>query len=275
MNKYLIILPSYNVEKELKGFLPKMGCYKNDCLFIDDGSLDGTRGILLQYGFIVHSFEHNRGVSDCIQYGMQYAFSKGYEYVIMMDADGQHDPCYLPEFIKGLEEYDAVLGNRFDTNLLIPSPKISSNCFASAFYEEIFGIRFGDVACGFKGIRLSKSLLDYLEGTDGYSIIYRIMSFVCLENVKWKKISISAIYYPDALLFTRNKELSALLKILKESNDVTKCKEIIKIISKQVREGNNFSAELCGIKFYGFKINEYDGYIIQADMKQLADYYLY
>ncbi|MCY9695064.1 glycosyltransferase family 2 protein, partial [Paenibacillus alginolyticus] len=95
MNEYLIIIPAFNEEANIGKVL--QGIYARklpvDVLIIDDGSLDKTAAIARSQSAIVVSHPCNLGYGAALQTGYQYAFAKGYRYLIQFDADDQHDPA--------------------------------------------------------------------------------------------------------------------------------------------------------------------------------------
>lgn len=120
----LIIIPAYNEEKNIirvfeqleKLDIPSIA----DILVIDDASTDQTGRIVRerQYELVTHIY--NLGYGSALQSGYKYAVRRNYEYVIQMDADGQHDACNIPVIYRELkgngvdtDKADIVLGSRF------------------------------------------------------------------------------------------------------------------------------------------------------------------
>lgn len=114
--KALVIIPAYNEEgaivntvKNLKAICPEV-----DYVIIDDCSKDHTLEIAKQNKFRVIHLPINLGIGGAVQTGYKYAYENNYDVAIQMDADGQHDPQYIPELIKKVEEgNDLVIGSRF------------------------------------------------------------------------------------------------------------------------------------------------------------------
>lgn len=113
----LAIVPARNEEEavgrvveELREFDPGL-----DVVVIDDGSTDDTAGRARAAGAAVVRLPYNLGIGGAVQTGFQYALANGYEIVIRLDGDGQHDPQQIPNLLGPLErdEADVVVGSRF------------------------------------------------------------------------------------------------------------------------------------------------------------------
>ena len=113
--RVLIIIPAWNeadsiadVVSEVRGELPGV-----DVIVIDDGSIDDTAGRAASAGAIVARLPYNLGVGGAMRTGYRYARDHGYDVAIQVDADGQHDPRYIPKLVDALEDNDLVIGARF------------------------------------------------------------------------------------------------------------------------------------------------------------------
>ena len=113
----LIIIPAYNesenIEKTvqmIKDFAPSF-----DYIIINDCSTDNTEEICQQRGFNWISLPINLGIGGAVQTGFKYALQYDYNLAVQVDGDGQHDPSFLEDMAKVLEEKgcDVVIGSRF------------------------------------------------------------------------------------------------------------------------------------------------------------------
>jgi len=111
--RYSVIIPAYNEAEGLRNLLQKLVSegYHNrfEIIIVDDGSTDGTGQ--MASGFPVRVIHHtgNKGYGAALKTGIRKATG---DYVITMDSDGQHDPKYLPQIAKLLEENEMVIGTR-------------------------------------------------------------------------------------------------------------------------------------------------------------------
>ena len=115
----LIIIPAWNeqesigdVVREVRGKLADV-----DVLVVSDGSTDQTEAEATAAGAVVAALPYNLGVGGAMRLGYRYARDNGYEIAVQIDADGQHDPSFVPELIAGLgqgpQEVALVTGARF------------------------------------------------------------------------------------------------------------------------------------------------------------------
>jgi glycosyltransferase involved in cell wall biosynthesis len=113
----LVIVPAYNEEaavghvvQEIRSLLPG-----TPVLVIDDSSADATASIARSAGAEVVSLPHHLGLGGAVQAGYKLAFELGFQYVIRIDGDGQHDPQYIPTIFKALQSSGCqmVIGSRF------------------------------------------------------------------------------------------------------------------------------------------------------------------
>jgi glycosyltransferase involved in cell wall biosynthesis len=98
------------VVAELREFDPGL-----DVVVIDDGSTDATAEVARAAGAAVVRLPYNLGIGGAVQTGFKFALAHGYEIVIRLDGDGQHDPQEIPNLLAPLERGDAdvVVGSRF------------------------------------------------------------------------------------------------------------------------------------------------------------------
>ena len=115
--KLLILIPAYNEEgavgsvvEEVRAVMPGV-----PVLVVDDCSLDGTRPTAVLAGAAVLSLPYHLGLGGCVQAGYRLAFELGYDFVIRVDGDGQHDPRDIPKILEALQKEgcEMVIGSRF------------------------------------------------------------------------------------------------------------------------------------------------------------------
>lgn len=114
--KTLVIIPAYNEEKSIKNTIENLKKSNSsvDYVIINDCSKDSTKSICQENHYNVVNLPVNLGIGGAVQTGYKFAYENNYDIAVQMDADGQHDPKYLNDIIKEIEEgNDLVIGSRF------------------------------------------------------------------------------------------------------------------------------------------------------------------
>jgi glycosyltransferase involved in cell wall biosynthesis len=109
--KVSVILPAYNEEQSIGNTIEKIRELYPDfeILVIDDGSTDNTRQKAIDAGATVMRHPHNIGNGAAIKTGLRYASG---DWIVMMDADGQHKPADIGKLLQYKDKYDMVVGAR-------------------------------------------------------------------------------------------------------------------------------------------------------------------
>ena len=115
--KKLIIIPAYNESASIETTVGTIQKYapEFDYIIINDCSTDDTLTICQTNNFPVVDLSLNLGIGGAVQTGYLYAYDNGYEAAVQVDGDGQHDPAFLNEMTRHLEQHqlDMVIGSRF------------------------------------------------------------------------------------------------------------------------------------------------------------------
>ena len=164
--RVLIIVPAWNeaasigeVVGEIRGELPGV-----DVLVVDDGSVDDTSQIARAAGAIVARLPFNLGVGGAMRLGYRYANSAGYDVAVQIDADGQHDPRYVPKLIDGLQDASLVIGARFagEGDYQVRGPRRLSMAMLSFVLSALAGCKLTDTTSGFRAC--DRALIELFAG---------------------------------------------------------------------------------------------------------------
>jgi len=120
MMKVLLIIPAFNEEESLAKLLAELEQYRKqyDIIVVDDASVDKTTEIAKSYDVPVLRLAANLGIGGAVQTGFKYAVRNGYDTVVQIDGDGQHDPIWIERLIEPISrgEADCVIGSRYTNN---------------------------------------------------------------------------------------------------------------------------------------------------------------
>lgn len=171
-DKLLVVIPAYNeaenIEKVLKEI--KKDIKYADILVINDCSKDNTREIVEKNGVKCISNIFNMRYARAVQVGLKYARDNGYDYVIQMDADGQHIASEAEKLYKEIKKsnVDIVIGSRYlkDTGYPCPFFRKVGTKFFSGLIKLFTGKKIADPLSGFQC--LNKDVINYYAGCGNY-----------------------------------------------------------------------------------------------------------
>jgi glycosyltransferase involved in cell wall biosynthesis len=157
----MILIPAFNEEPAIGAVVRSVRDAMPDTpiLVVDDSSLDATVVRAKEAGARVLALPHHLGLGGAVQAGYKLAFELGYEYVIRVDGDGQHDPRDIPRILETLRKSgcEMVIGSRYlengaDYTSLVRSLGIR---FFRAILRPILGKEVKDPTSGFVGVNRS------------------------------------------------------------------------------------------------------------------------
>jgi len=177
----LVIIPTYNEAENIRRIVPRV--LKQDerieILVVDDNSPDGTGQIADEIVLenprvhVLHR-EAKQGLGKAYLAGFAWALERGYDFVFEMDSDFSHDPEFLPEFLRVIENADLVIGSRYKTGVNVinwPMSRLILSYGANLYARWITGVPLCDATGGFKCFRrevLAAIPLDRVQ-SNGYS----------------------------------------------------------------------------------------------------------
>ncbi len=162
-----VILPAHNeagrvgtVVRAVRERFPQA-----EVLVVDDASSDDTAAEAAQAGADVLRHPYNKGNGAAVKTGLRRARGR---HVLLMDADGQHDPADIPRLLEPLAEYDLVVGAR-DPNTQASPLRRLGNSFFNGLATYVTGRPIPDLTSGFRAAR-REALREFLHLLpNGYS----------------------------------------------------------------------------------------------------------
>ena len=204
--KPFVMIPTYNESENIANLIDKilsLGIKDLHIVVADDNSPDGTWKIVEDISkknknihLLLRKEDKGRGAAG--RDGFIYCLKHGADIVVEMDADLSHDPKYIPEFIKGLEDADLVLGSR----RLKGSREIGRGLIrrfitlaANLYITLMLGIKVKDCNSGFRCFKrkvLEAINLERLE-SKGPAIVQEVLFKAHLKGFKIKEIPITFV----------------------------------------------------------------------------------
>ena len=160
--KILAAIPVYNEADSIAEVVDETRRYVDDVLVVDDGSTDGTTEVLDALdvdGLVVMHHRPNRGYGRSLIDAFDYALREGFDGIVTLDADGQHEPGAIPQLVADLGVADIVSGSRYLMKFKgasePPYPRQCINSKITALLRWRLGFDITDAFCGFKAYRAS------------------------------------------------------------------------------------------------------------------------
>ena len=162
MDRKVVIIPTYNEKENIEAIIRKVFSLEGGyhILIIDDGSPDGTAGIVrhLQESFPERLFLIERagkqGLGTAYLTGFRWSLAQGYDYIFEMDADFSHNPDDLDRLWQACRDgADLAIGSRYCDGVSVvnwPIGRIIMSYYASVYVRKVLGMKIFDCTAGFK-----------------------------------------------------------------------------------------------------------------------------
>lgn len=150
----LVVIPALNEEDSVAEVVRSVRAAVPSarCLVVDDGSSDATARQARAAGAVVLVLPYNLGVGGAMRAGFRYARDNGFDVVVQVDADGQHDPVMIPSLVDGLSTADLMIGARFAGvgDYGVRGPRRWAMRALARVMSGVAGTSLTDVTSGFK-----------------------------------------------------------------------------------------------------------------------------
>ena len=206
----LLGIPVYNEQAHVTKVLAEVRRYAGEVLVIDDGSTDDTPLLLARQPVEVIRHAENRGYGRSMQDMLRWAKFDGYEWLITMDCDEQHEPAAIPRFIAAIarDRCDVISGSRYlrtdewgpGAGGSPPRDRRAINATITAELNARLGLSLTDAFCGFKAYRVSACDRLSLD-TDGYDFPMQFWVQAAAERLRIEEIPVRLIYHDPSRSF--------------------------------------------------------------------------
>jgi glycosyltransferase involved in cell wall biosynthesis len=201
----LTALPVYNEAANLEGVLAGALMYSKDVLVVDDGSSDGTAQLLSARDDIrLITHKQNLGYGAALRSAFAYAIRQGYDVLVTIDCDGQHQPQLIPRFVELSHEADIVSGSRylrhFPGDSEPPEVRKRINMIMVEEINRRLGLKITDAFCGFKAYRTA-ALAEMELTENGYAMPLQLWVQAYKLGLKIIEAPVPLIYLDDKRSF--------------------------------------------------------------------------
>lgn len=204
--RLLTAIPVFNEEGYLVPVLTEILQHApGDVLVVDDGSTDQTPELLGHFP-TVKTIRHptNRGYGAGLKSAFDFTLRHGYDALVTLDCDGQHEPAMIPEVAAPLAVVDIVSGSRylkvFDPAQKPPEARRRINAEVTTWLNDCLGFELTDAFCGFKAYRASA--LAKLSITDeGYAMPLQVWAQAAAHGLSIVEVAVPLIYLDESRAF--------------------------------------------------------------------------
>lgn len=192
-----VLIPTYNNCASLEMVIRKVLEYTQGVIVVNDGSTDATENIISQFSEVeILSYPKNKGKGWALRMGFAHALQMGFDYVITLDSDGQHNPDDLPVFLSEIEIFPntIIMGARNMEQDTVPGKSSFGNKFSNFWFWFETGIRLPDTQTGYRCYPIRA-----MAGMKFFTRKFEFEIEVIVRSV-WKGIPITFVpvnvYYP-------------------------------------------------------------------------------
>lgn len=197
----LLAIPVYNEARSLVRVIRDAQRHCSDILVVDDGSTDHTPRILESLTEIrVLTHAENRGYGKSLSDAFRFAEQHGYDWLITMDADEQHEADQIPRFVAAARRNDAdvISGTRYPHGWTggasVPPDRLRINKFVTELLNARLGLCLTDAFCGFKAYRVA-SLRHIHITVPGYAMPMQMWVQTARANLRVCELPVRLIYH--------------------------------------------------------------------------------
>ena len=190
-----VLIPAYNEEKNISLLVKQVMDLGYPVIVSDDGSKDKTVEYAKRLGAEVLTTPVNRGKGAALRRGFDYFLKTSYQGLVMIDADGQHDPRELVLFREALtrESHALWIGKRMHEPKGMPFIRRATNRLMSWIISSIAGQKIPDTQCGYRAIR-REALGKISLSTDRYEIESEMILEAARSGLKVGSVPIRCVY---------------------------------------------------------------------------------
>ena len=188
------IIPAYCEEKHVGAVVERTLRQVDHVLVVDDGSTDQTAATARAAGAEVIVHERNQGKGASIMTGLRHWLERGFQYVIILDADGQHLPEEISRFIAAAPMgMELLVGTRMNDLRRMPLVRRVVNGYMSRKISRACGQEIPDTQCGFR--MLSAAVIpDLLDGECRFDYETEMLIIVSRKGFRIGAVPISTVY---------------------------------------------------------------------------------
>lgn len=213
-NKTVAVIPFYNEEKKIEEVVNKSLQFVDFVIAVNDGSTDNSANLISNKdNLLLINLPKNMGKGFALKTGLLNAKEKMHDFALTIDADMQHPPEYIPQFLNAIEYNDLVIGNRLNNLSNMPLHRRVSNLLTSKLLSLKCKQKIKDSQCGYRLFRLS-SIKNILPDEQGFEAESEMIVKAVKNKLKICFVDIPAIYADEESKMRPGQAIKGFIKIL-------------------------------------------------------------
>ena len=209
-----VLIPAYNAASTLAPVIDEVKKHIDTVIVVDDGSADDTMRVAREHGAETLRHEVNKGKGEALKLGFERATELGFDAVVTVDADGQHDPGEIPRLIEAYSAGDpktVVLGSRVEQLPQMRRIRRISNRAGTALISKLAGRPIQDSQTGFRLIPVAVWNKVQLRGSR-FEAEAEFLITVCRLGYPLREVSVTS-GVPDGTPTSHYKSVRDTLRI--------------------------------------------------------------
>ncbi len=187
-----VVIPAHNEGERIGPVIRAAQKHVENIIVVDDGSEDDTARRAEETGATVLRHRVNLGKGAALKTGCEYALQQGAERLVVMDADGQHNPNKIPEFLAALQQHDIALGARTVPDSM-PLVMLVGNKVINQTLSTLYNITITDSQCGYRSFTAAAYQKIRWEALNYYVEMEMVIK-AGKKRLKYTQIPIETIY---------------------------------------------------------------------------------
>lgn len=190
---FFVVVSAYNEALRIGKVISQIKKYTDQIIVVDDGSSDKTSDEAKKFKIKVLRHRVNLGKGATMKTGAEAAFAIGAKFILFVDADGQHNPKHIPEFVKQINHGKKIVFGSRNLTFGVPLVRFLGNKFASVLICLVFRIYRSDLLCGF--MAMTKETYTKVKWDSArYGVETEIVARTGKNKLEYGEVLIEAIY---------------------------------------------------------------------------------
>jgi glycosyltransferase involved in cell wall biosynthesis len=216
------VIPAYQEEKYVSEVARRARAQLQNVLVVDDGSTDATAERARSSGVDVVVHPQNRGKGESIKTGLHYWLQRGSEYVVLLDADGQHLPEEISRFVEAAasdNQAKIFVGSRMNDTSTMPFVRRIVNRYMSGKISRACGQQIPDTQCGFR--MLHRDIIpEVLSGASRFEYETEMLIIASRKGHRVASVPITTVYSDEVSSINPVRDTLRFFKLMRRYREL-------------------------------------------------------